>query len=71
MKAISIYMGHSAPEFTDEVYTYHEETAYDCSSISEIWEEIRPKQENELSSGSPPESFTIPFERDFMKEFLK
>ena len=71
MKAISIYMGHSNPEFTDEIYTYHEETAYDCSSISEVWEEIRPKQDSELSSDSPSDGFSIPFEGDFMKEFLK
>ena len=71
MKAISIYMGHSNPEFTDEIYTYHEETAYDCSSISEVWEEIRPKQDSELSSDSPSDGFSIPFEGDFMKEFLE
>ena len=49
MKAISEFLGHYSPEFTEEVYVYQEEKIYDCSVLCEIWEISRPKNEkNEL-----------------------
>lgn len=38
MKAISEFLGHHSPEFTDAVYTYCEEIAYDCTVLQEIWQ---------------------------------
>ena len=49
MKAISEFLGHYSPEFTEEVYVYQEEKIYDCSVLCEIWEISRPPNEkNEL-----------------------
>ena len=42
MKAIAEFLGHSTPDFTDEVYVHHEEIAYDCSMLEDVWKEIRP-----------------------------
>lgn len=50
MKAISEFLGHSTPDFTDEVYVHHEEIAYDCSMLEDFWEEVRPDntKDNEI-----------------------
>lgn len=48
MKAVSEFLGHSSPNFTEDVYVYQDETAYDCSMLSEVWENIRPKVDEEL-----------------------
>ena len=45
MKAVSEFLGHYSPDFTEEVYVYHEEIAYDCSMLAEEWENIRPYPE--------------------------
>ena len=43
MKAISEFLGHASPDFTEEVYVYQEEIAYDCTILEEVWENIRPE----------------------------
>ena len=50
MKAISEFLGHSTSDFTDEVYVHHEEIAYDCSMLEDVWEEVRPDntKDNEI-----------------------
>ena len=35
MKAVSVFLGHSTPDFTENVYVHTEETAYDCSILQE------------------------------------
>lgn len=40
MKAVSEYLGHYSPDFTEEVYVQQVEEAYDCSSLCEEWEGI-------------------------------
>ena len=47
MKAISEFLGHSSPAFTEEVYITQKEIAYDCSILAEIWEEVKPKPDKE------------------------
>ena len=48
MKAVSEFLGHYSPDFTEEVYVYHEEIAYDCSMLAEEWENIRPENEQKM-----------------------
>lgn len=48
MKAVSEFLGHYSPDFSEEVYVHHEETAYDCSTLCETWENIRPKNNTEV-----------------------
>ena len=35
MKAVSVFLGHSTPDFTENVYVHTEEIAYDCSILQE------------------------------------
>ena len=52
MKAISEFLGHASPDFTEEVYVYQEEIAYDCTMLEEVWKlskigflrQLSPKQ---------------------------
>ena len=46
MKAVSTYLGHYTPEFTEKTYTHPKEIARDCTMISEIWEEIHTISED-------------------------
>ena len=48
MKAISKFLGHASPDFTEEVYIYQEEVAYDCAILEEVWESIRPENGEKL-----------------------
>ncbi len=48
MKAISEFLGHASPVFTEEVYVHQEEVAYDCSVLEEEWENIRPNNTEKL-----------------------
>lgn len=48
MKAVSEFLGHYSPDFTEEVYVYQEEIAYDCSMLEEEWESIRPEIDNKM-----------------------
>lgn len=48
MKAVSEFLGHYSPDFTEEVYVYHEEIAYDCSMLTEEWENIRPENDKKM-----------------------
>lgn len=41
-KAISEFLGHHSPDFTDSVYVTHEEKIYDCTILSEIWDKVKP-----------------------------
>nr|WP_317282252.1 tyrosine-type recombinase/integrase [uncultured Sellimonas sp.] len=43
MKAISEFLGHHSPDFTQEVYVHQSEIAYDCSMLVDEWKIIRPK----------------------------
>lgn len=59
MKAVSEFLGHASPDFTEDVYVYQKETVHDCSILTEVWENIRPeaaKVKNEV--------LTIPFSRN-------
>lgn len=57
MKAISEFLGHYSPDFTEDVYVYQEEDVYDCSILEEVWESCRPKTEEKEG----PEELFIPF----------
>lgn len=48
MKAVSEFLGHYSPDFSEEVYVHHEETAYDCSTLCETWKNIRPENDTEV-----------------------
>ena len=48
MKAISEFLGHASPDFTEEVYVYQEEIAYDCTMLEEVWENTRPERGEKL-----------------------
>lgn len=48
MKAVSEFLGHYSPDFTEDAYIYQEEVAYDCTILTEVWENIRPKNRAEL-----------------------
>ena len=41
MKAVSEFLGHHSPDFTEDIYVYQEGTAFDCSILSEAWDDIR------------------------------
>ena len=43
MKAISEYLGHYSPDFTNEVYIHQDEVIYDCSMLEQEWQLIKPK----------------------------
>lgn len=60
MKAISEYLGHYSPEFTEKTYVYQKEPVYDCTILSEVWEILHPdKVDNDC-----PEVLVIPFTDD-------
>ena len=68
MKAVAEFLGHYSPDFTEEVYVYHEEVAYDCSMLSEEWETIRPENSGKLGM----EEVYIPFtNHDYASLFAK
>ncbi|MFR6330953.1 MAG: tyrosine-type recombinase/integrase [Eisenbergiella sp.] len=48
MKAISEFLGHHSPDFTEDIYVYQEETVFDCSILSEVWDGIRLENGPEL-----------------------
>lgn len=50
MKAVSTFLGHHSPNFTEEVYVHQEEVTYDCSMLEDEWENIRPLSRQELSN---------------------
>lgn len=45
MKAISLFLGHKTPEFTDAVYVHKAQQVYDCSTLEEEWSFLKPKKE--------------------------
>ena len=45
MKAISLFLGHKTPEFTDAVYVHKAQQVYDCSTLEEEWSFMKPKKE--------------------------
>lgn len=57
MKAISEFLGHYSPKFTEKVYIYQDDEIYDCSILSEVWESCRPIEE----SKEDVEELFIPF----------
>lgn len=44
LKALSIFLGHARPEFSFDVYVYHEPApVYDCSLHAiQLWEKVKP-----------------------------
>lgn len=61
MKAISEYLGHYSPDFTNEVYIHQNEIVYDCSMLNEEWKQLAPVKKNK-----PVDELNIPFnERDY------
>lgn len=66
MKAISEYLGHYSPDFTDEVYIHQEEVIYDCSSLSEEWECMDLGREKPCG-----DVCTIPFGSEDLSALLK
>lgn len=68
MKAVSEFLGHYSPDFTEDVYVHENVQAYDCSMLSEVWENCRPKNDTNLGI----EEQTIPFsDEDFRSLFAK
>lgn len=65
MKAISLYLGHATPEFTEDTYIYDEPVVYDCTEMEEIWKILKP---DAPSAGE--EVYEIPFDIEDM-EFWK
>lgn len=57
MKAISLYLGHGSPDFTENVYAYHEVLAHDCTILEEVWEVLKP-----LDTQASEETVMIPLE---------
>ena len=57
MKAISLYLGHGSPDFTENVYAYHEVLAHDCTILEEVWEVLKP-----LDTQASEETVVIPLE---------
>ena len=45
MKAVSEFLGHYSPDFTEDVYVHQLEVAHDCSMLRDVWEAIRPIEE--------------------------
>ncbi|HJJ90185.1 MAG TPA: site-specific integrase [Methanocorpusculum sp.] len=43
MKAVSEFLGHHSSDFTENAYIYQDEVAYDCTILTEVWENCRPK----------------------------
>lgn len=63
MKAISEFLGHHSPEFTDDIYIYHPEQIYDCSSLQTEWEALAQND----SQAETPITMEIPFtDNDYM-----
>lgn len=66
MKAISSYLGHASPAFTEDVYISHtEEYIYDCTIMEEEWNSLRPKNET-----NEPAMEYIPFDSEDLKSLL-
>ena len=63
MKAVSEFLGHASPAFTEEVYITQKEIAYDCSILQEVWEEVKPTSERDGYSD-------IPFTEKDLQSFL-
>lgn len=57
MKAISEYLGHHSPKFTEETYVYQEKTVYNCTLLSEIWKILASEEIDE----DHVDEFDIPF----------
>ena len=62
MKAISLYLGHATPEFTEDTYIYDEPVVYDCTEMEEIWKILKP---DAPSAGE--EVYEIPFDIEDME----
>lgn len=41
MKAISKFLGHARPEFTEDVYITQNEVAYDCTVLEKYWNRMQ------------------------------
>lgn len=54
VKAISTFLGHATPEFTEDVYIAAEEVAYYCTILTKIWNKLHSPQNKE------PELLNIP-----------
>ena len=65
MKAISEYMGHSTPEFTEDVYVTAPMVVYDCTPIQKEWDSLRPKP-----AVADVFRFTIPFTDEWIHSLL-
>ena len=62
MKAVSEYLGHHSPDFTEDVYVHQEEAVYDCSSLNEEWEwMMAPDREEQKQQESV---LRLPFEEE-------
>lgn len=57
MKAISEFLGHHSPEFTDDIYIYHPEKIYDCSLLQTEWEALIQND----GQKEPQKTIEIPF----------
>lgn len=42
LKAISEFLGHASPEFSENVYITQKEVAYDCTVLGNIWKDVKP-----------------------------
>lgn len=47
LKAISEFLGHASPEFSENVYITQKEVAYDCTVLVNVWKDVKPVPEKE------------------------
>lgn len=64
VKAISKFLGHARPEFTEDVYITQKEVAYDCTVLEKYWNRMQKPVVME------EEVLVIPFVRFAQKLFL-
>ncbi len=67
LKAISVFLGHHSPDFTEDVYVHETEVVYDCTILEEVWTEIHPK-DTKLQGISVS---VLPFEDDDYNFFFQ
>lgn len=66
MKAISSFLGHASPEFTNEVYVHQKEIAYDCSMLQEEWLKFCPSRKKRKKD----RIFILPFTNEDYKKII-
>lgn len=65
VKAISKFLGHATPAFTEDVYITQKETAYDCTVLEKYWERMQKPVVTQ------DENLVVPFVQFAQKLFSK